>query len=62
MDCSEQENRELREEVTTLRESFEGLSTMMGTMAATQNQPHLPSQTSFKRIVISEIISTPISV
>lgn len=37
MDCIEQENRELREEVTTLRDGYKRLTAMMEALSATQN-------------------------
>ncbi|XP_050895263.1 uncharacterized protein LOC127101873 [Lathyrus oleraceus] len=60
MDHLEQENRELRKEVTTLRGSYEMLTTMMETLVAAQNQPPPSPQTSLQRTVISKIVSTPI--
>ena len=52
MDDLEEENRELREEVSTLKESLERLNAVIESMAATQNQ---------QRTVISEVVSAPIS-
>ena len=52
MDDLEEENRELREEVSTLRESFEKLNAMIESMAAAQDQ---------QRTVISEMVSATIS-
>ena len=64
MDQLQQENRELREEVSTLKDSLERLTAMMESMVAAQNQPPPPPplQTPIQRTVISEIVSTPISV
>lgn len=45
MDHLEQENHELREEVTALRESLERLSAMMEALETAHNQPPPPSQT-----------------
>ena len=56
MDQLEQENRELREEVTTLKDTMERLSLMVETLIAAQNRPTTPLQ----RTVISEIVSSPI--
>ena len=56
MDQVEQENRELREEVTTLKDTMERLSLMVETLTAAQNQPSTPVQ----RTVITEIVSSPI--
>ena len=56
MDQLEQENRELREEVTTLKDTMERLSLMVETLTAAQNRPSTPLQ----RTVISEIVSSPI--
>lgn len=61
MDRLEQENRELRKELTTLRDSYERLTAMMETLVATQNQSP-PPQTPLQRTVISKIVSMPISV
>ena len=52
MDDLEEENRELREEVSTLRESLEKLNAVIESMAAAQNQ---------QRTVISEMVTAPIS-
>ncbi|XP_050902019.1 uncharacterized protein LOC127109679 [Lathyrus oleraceus] len=50
MDHLEQENRELLEEVNTLRDNFERLTAMMETLADAQNQPPPPPpQTPLKR-------------
>ena len=56
MDQLEQENRELREEVNTLKDTMERLSLMVETLTAAQNRPSTPLQ----RTVISEIVSSPI--
>lgn len=61
MDHLEQENRELREEVTILKDSFERLTAMVEALVAANNPP-LPPQTPLQRTMISEIISTPVSV
>jgi hypothetical protein len=42
MDLVEQENTELREEVTTLKVDVERLNALVGSLLATQNQPPLP--------------------
>ncbi|XP_050889239.1 uncharacterized protein LOC127094449 [Lathyrus oleraceus] len=42
MECLEQENRELHEEVTSLRDIYERLTIMMEASAAAQNQPPPP--------------------
>ena len=52
MDDLEEENRELREEVSTLKESLENLDAVIESMAAAQNQ---------QRTVISEVVAAPIS-
>ena len=52
MEDLEEENRELREEVSTLRESLEKLNAVIESMATTPNQ---------KRTVISEMASALIS-
>ena len=54
MDDLEEENRELREEVSTLKESLERLNAMIESMAAAQNLQN-PQNT-----VISEVVSAPI--
>ena len=56
MEQLEQENRELREEVTTLKDTMERLSLMVETLTAAQNRPSTPLQ----RTVISEIVPSPI--
>ena len=56
MDQLEQENRELREEVTNLKDIMEKLNLMVETLTAAQNRPSTPLQ----RTVISEIVSSPI--
>ncbi|XP_050896210.1 uncharacterized protein LOC127102938 [Lathyrus oleraceus] len=61
IDHQEKENRELGKEVTTLRENYERLSPMMETLVAAQNQPTPTPQTPLQRIVISEIVSMPVS-
>lgn len=62
MDRLEQENYELREEVTTLRDNYERLTVMMEALVSAQNQPPPPPQTLLQWTVISEIAYTPISV
>lgn len=57
MDCLEKKNRELREEVSILRESLKRLTTMMEALVTSQNQPP-PPQTPLQRTVFSEITST----
>jgi uncharacterized protein involved in exopolysaccharide biosynthesis len=47
MDRLEQENRELCEEVTTLRDNYERITAMMKTLVAAQNQPPPSPQTPF---------------
>ena len=47
MDDLEEENRELREEVSTLKESLEKLNVVIESMAATQNH---------QRTVILEVV------
>ena len=42
MDQLQQENRDLREEVSTLKDSLERLTDMMESMVAAQNQPPPP--------------------
>ena len=59
-DRLEQENRELREEVNTLRHNYERLTSMMETLVAAQNQPPPPPQTPLQRTVIFEIVFMPI--
>lgn len=54
MDHLEQENRELRKELTTLREILEILSSMMEALVATHNSPP-PPETPLQRTVIFEI-------
>ena len=56
MDQLEQENRELREEVATLKDTMEILCLMVETLTAAQNWPSTPIQ----RTVISEIVSSPV--
>lgn len=62
MDRLEKENRELCKAVTTLRDRFEKLTAMMETLVATHKHPPPPHQTPLPRTVVSEIVSTPISV
>lgn len=67
MDRLEQENSELHDEVTTLRDNYERLTAMMETLLAAQNQPPPPPpppppQTPIQRTVISKIVSSPIFV
>lgn len=59
MEQLEQENQEIMEEVTSLKGSLERLTKMMETLVAAQNQPPLEP---IQRIVISEVVSTPIFV
>jgi hypothetical protein len=61
MDLLEQESRELREEVTILRDGYERLTAMMEALAAAQNQPPPAPPAPLQRTLISEIISMPIS-
>lgn len=56
MDDLDQENGELREEVTALTESLERLNNMVEALAVAQSRPSLEEQ----RILISEIGATPI--
>ena len=60
MDNLEQENRELREEVSTLKVVMAHLTALMESLVAAQNQPPLaqPQQTTFT----SEGPSVPISI
>jgi len=46
MDLNEQENRRLREEVSTPEEELEGLTAMVTTLLAAQTQPSVPLPTS----------------
>ena len=62
MDQLKQENRELREEVSTLKDSLERLSAMMESLVAAQNQPPSPPPSPVQRTIISEIVSVPVSV
>ena len=57
IDGLEQENRELREEVSTLRDTLERLNSVVEAMTAAQNQP---LQEEVQRTVILEIVSAPI--
>lgn len=59
MEQLEQENQEHREEVASLKGNLKRLTTMMETLVAAQNQPPLEP---IQRTVISEVVSTPISV
>ena len=52
MDDLEEENRELREEVSTLKESLERLNVVIESMTTAQNQ---------QMTVISKMVSAPIS-
>ena len=61
MDRLEQENYELREEMTTLWDGYERLTSMMGALVDAQYQPPPPPLTLLQRTVISEIVSTPVS-
>ncbi|XP_050876219.1 uncharacterized protein LOC127079911 [Lathyrus oleraceus] len=58
----EQENKELREEVITLKDSLERLTDMMETLVAAQNQSSNNSQDPLQRTTISKNVSTPIPV
>ena len=60
MENLEQENRELREEVITLKAGMANLTALMESLVAAQNQPPLaqPQQTT----VASEGPSVPVSV
>ncbi|XP_050896377.1 uncharacterized protein LOC127103140 [Lathyrus oleraceus] len=62
MDRLEQENHKIREEVNTLRDNSGKLTAMMETLVTAQNQPPPSPQTLLQTTVISEIVSTPISV
>ncbi|CAL5204479.1 unnamed protein product [Lathyrus oleraceus] len=61
MDQLKQENQELWEEVNTLKANVERLSNMMEALVAAQNHPSPNSQETIQRIMISGILSTPIS-
>ena len=63
MEDLEQENHELREEVTTLRIGMEKLTALVESLMAAQNQPSTSAaeiQTS--TTVVSEIVTAPTSV
>ena len=72
MESIEQENRELREEVTTLKSGMAHLTSLVEALVAAQNQARTPppvnTQAQNQTIsqpqvtVISEIVSTPIPV
>src|SRR3954469_13756516 len=67
MEGLEQENRELREEVVTLRSGVERLTSLVKTLMATQNQnqnqvPPPNAQAQGQTTVISEIVATTIHV
>lgn len=62
MDHLEQENRELYEEVTNLRDIYKRLIAMMETLLAAQNHPPPPPHTPLHRTMISKIVSTTIYV
>jgi hypothetical protein len=64
MEAIEQENTELREEVTTLREDMERLNALVDSLVVAQNQPLTPRplNTQAQKIVISEIVTTLVSV
>src|SRR3954465_15130059 len=57
MEDFEQENEELREEINTLKGTVERLNSMVEALVVAQNQP-TPEEP--QRIVVSEIVSTPI--
>ncbi|WJX57044.1 hypothetical protein P8452_42642 [Trifolium repens] len=59
MDMVEQENIELREEVTTLRAEMERISAQMASLLVAQNQP--PPLSTPQTAIISEIDTTPVS-
>ncbi|KAK2374985.1 hypothetical protein QL285_075910 [Trifolium repens] len=63
MDAIEQENMELREEVTTLQTDMERLNTLVDSLVVAQNQPLTPRplNTQAQTTVISEIVATPTS-
>ena len=68
MENIEQENRELREEVATLKSGMAHLTSLMEALMAAQNQarttpPVITQDVSQPQVtVISEVVSTPISV
>jgi phage shock protein A len=57
MEAIEQENTELREEVTTLQEDMERLNALVDSLMVAQNQPLTPRplNTQAQKTVISEI-------
>src|SRR3954470_9468464 len=57
MEDFEQENEELREEINTLKGTVKRLNSMVEALVVAQNQP-TPEEP--QRIVVSEIVSTPI--
>ncbi|WJX46259.1 protein kinase super [Trifolium repens] len=59
MDIVEQENVELREEITTLRSEMEMMSAQMASLVVAQNQP--PPLSTPQATVIYEIGATPVS-
>jgi hypothetical protein len=61
MDAIEQENIELREELTTLRADVERLNALVDSLVAAHNQPltHRPLNTRAQTTIISEIVATP---
>jgi hypothetical protein len=59
MKAIEQENIELREEVTTLRAEMERISAQMASLVVAQNQP--PPLSTPQTAIISEIDTTPVS-
>ena len=72
MENIEQENRELREEVSTLKTGMAHLTSLVETLVAAQSQARAPTPISTQAqtqdvsqpqvTVISEVVSTPISV
>ncbi|KAK2427997.1 hypothetical protein QL285_026540 [Trifolium repens] len=64
MEAIEQENVELREEVTTLRAYMERLNALVDSLVVAQNQPLTPHplNTQAQTTAISEIVTTPVSV
>ncbi|KAK2448950.1 hypothetical protein QL285_008189 [Trifolium repens] len=64
MEAIEQENTELREEITTLRADMERLNALVDSLVVAQNQPLTPRplNTKAQTTVISEIVTTPVSV
>jgi hypothetical protein len=58
MDALEQENGELRKEVTTLKEELDKLNAMVASLVAAHNQPLIPPP---QATIVSEIASIPIS-